>query len=164
MDSLNMSNHSLTVQRLNKIVVENVKKLHAELGSSLTECMYTKALELALKHIGCICRVEDPIPVQVTIGDIDHTIGYCRIDINAYLPDDDGGIRFLFELKHSHITQSVIKQATQQVLEYIKLTENSDTHLLAQYAFVIVFPKSNLDSPYISLIDRYGNKLETLPV
>jgi len=70
----------------------------------------------------------------------------------------------LFELKHSHITQSVIKQATQQVLEYIKLTENSDTHLLAQYAFVIVFPKSNLDSPYISLIDRYGNKLETLPV
>jgi len=138
------------------LVVKNVNNIYEQLGTSLTECMYTKALELSLKADGCACRVEDPIPVQFNIGEDTHTIGYCRIDINAQLPNDKGGIRFILELKHSHINPSIIKQATQQVIGYTNLMKNSDTHPPAQCAFVIVFPKSNQESPHISMIDCHG--------
>jgi hypothetical protein len=142
------------------LLKETIHNVWCQLGSSLTENFYTRAIAAELKDFDCVCHTEDPIPVPFISGKTNRVqyIGTCYADINVLTPDT---IRILIEIKHSQPHETNIKQAKQQILKYNQLL-GLNMRERASHLVVIFFPKQNKDSPMIIVYDHDGTKLEKL--
>ena len=152
--------HDIQVTSCRELICDTVRGVWFQLGGSLTENFYTRAMAVSLQESSCTCHVEDPIPVPFfdNKDDRKHYIGTCRADINMLMPNRT---RVLIEIKHIQANDSILKQAKQQVIKYNYLLGVNEREQ-AQILVVIIFPKYNDDSPFVVLYSKHGNELEKI--
>lgn len=114
----------------------------AQLGPSVTEMMYVKAMAMELECRQFSVAVESPIPTYYTTSDgRRHFLASCRADMVV------GNNFIVVEVKHGNMSKNLVRDAVNQVQHYAhSLNLISGT---TKYWGVIIFPKENNAKPYV---------------